>query len=211
MSDAFSKKNGFGEYEDIAVELLKDTIRMLNEFNINYLIISGTLLGCMRHNDFIPWDDDIDLIVDKKILKLIPLISQKYENIFNVITRDDYIVKTCYNDKVKIIDHDWKKYNVIENRNYCWPYVDMFMYEIKKNDIFFFNKNWNIKHFFPLKQKLFKGLMVNIPLNPYYFLKLNYGDNCMTICKSNNYCHKDEKSIKTIYTCDIDMCKKNDK
>ena len=67
--ERFSDKYGFGEHKQEAIELLKKTIDILNEFDIKYFIISGTLLGYVRHKDIIPWDDDIDLIVDKNIIE----------------------------------------------------------------------------------------------------------------------------------------------
>jgi phosphorylcholine metabolism protein LicD len=60
----FSTERGFGKHRDTAIKLLNQTIYILNKYNIDYFLISGTLLGCMRHNDFIPWDDDIDLLID---------------------------------------------------------------------------------------------------------------------------------------------------
>ena len=65
----FNSKYGFHEYKETAIQLLKDTISILDKYNINYFLISGTLLGYVRHNDLIDWDDDIDLIVDRKICK----------------------------------------------------------------------------------------------------------------------------------------------
>ena len=78
VSTYFSSELGFSKYKPTAVELLRQTITMLNEFEIPYVLISGTLLGYVRHNDFIPWDNDIDLLVNSKILGLVDKLQEKY-------------------------------------------------------------------------------------------------------------------------------------
>ena len=54
-----------------SVKILKEVDRICNEFNIQYFISFGTLLGAVRHGGFIPWDDDIDI-------SIIFHFSQKY-------------------------------------------------------------------------------------------------------------------------------------
>ena len=42
---------------------LKDIDRLCREHHIRYSLYCGTLLGCIRHRGFIPWDDDADIMM----------------------------------------------------------------------------------------------------------------------------------------------------
>ena len=45
----------------LQAELLREFDRICRLHGIKYIIGSGTLLGAVRHQGFIPWDDDIDV------------------------------------------------------------------------------------------------------------------------------------------------------
>jgi phosphorylcholine metabolism protein LicD len=204
----FSENAGYGIYKNVALELLKQVLEILDEFNINYMAISGTLLGIVRHNDLLPWDDDLDLLVDKKILTYINSIYEKYKDKLHFIIQGT-LIKICFLDKCFPIQHEnIKKYSIGDIERYNFPFIDLFIMEEQEDNLFFFNKIWNKEHFFPQQTYKLYSLNIKIPQNPKYFLDRNYGETWNTILISNKWCHKYERRYQKSFKITIDEYKK---
>lgn len=62
------------ERQQALLELLRKVADILHDNELVFFAYYGTLLGCVRHSGFIPWDDDVDLAMyrsDYEKLKLI--------------------------------------------------------------------------------------------------------------------------------------------
>lgn len=54
------------ELQAVMLDLFKDFKRVCEKHNIRYFLIGGTALGAIRHQGFIPWDDDLDIGMPRK-------------------------------------------------------------------------------------------------------------------------------------------------
>ncbi|OBX06522.1 hypothetical protein QV09_12085 [Gallibacterium salpingitidis] len=57
------RKLTHNEYKDILLKTLVYFDKICRENNISYSLGYGSMLGAVRHQGFIPWDDDIDLFM----------------------------------------------------------------------------------------------------------------------------------------------------
>ncbi len=62
------------EHQAVLFELLKEFDRVCRKHDIKYVLFAGSALGAVRHQGFIPWDDDLD----------IALAREEYEKLMNI-------------------------------------------------------------------------------------------------------------------------------
>ena len=81
----------------IELDILLKFDAICKKNNIKYQLFAGTLLGAVRHNGFIPWDDDIDVC----------MLRCEYEKFIKCCTSDvlgtNYFLQTNKTDSTSVI------------------------------------------------------------------------------------------------------------
>ena len=99
------------ELKDIELDILKMFDSFCKENNIRYFLAFGTLLGAIRYKKFIPWDDDVDVLVPR----------EDYERLI-----------TLFQDSDK-----YHLYSFERNRKYAYPFAKLCDMTTRLDEIFY--------------------------------------------------------------------------
>ena len=95
------------------LNILKHIDKICREKGLTYYLVGGTLLGAIRHNGFIPWDDDIDIAMSRDDLEILykTIDGSKYK-VFLPTTEGYYYNFAKVVDKTtKVTEHGYKPIN----------------------------------------------------------------------------------------------------
>ena len=152
--------------QSLELMILKEFINICEENNLTYYMYAGSLLGTIRHQGFIPWDDDLDVIMfrdDFEKFKEI-FISNPHDKIklLSIETEEDYfhlLAKLMLKDT--LFEENWVSqvdFNIGIN-------IDIFVLDDLSNNNF--KRNYQLKKAF-LYNKLL--IMSKIRLDDLPFL-----------------------------------------
>ncbi len=136
-------------------EMLEIILNICKKYSIQVFAVSGTAIGAVRHNGFIPWDDDIDLA----------MLRADYNKFLNVVEKelpdgffaDSYRTqKGCVKGHFQLRNNNTTcllkgSYRDLKSNKNCGVFVDVFPYdnipddEIKRRR--YFNKIKKDKYF----------------------------------------------------------------
>jgi LicD family len=166
------------------VDEFYNQLKILDEFfvkhKLKYWLIGGSLLGQVRSKSFIPWDEDNDVGILEKdgeyIFKhLRPSLKDHGLDIWHSVHGLKLFSTKLPHAGTDLFYYKFNNgiYQLASERSYQqWPY-----------DYFLENE---IHH---LLRKPFGPITLHVPHNPERYLKIVYGQNCLTHARLNSYDH----------------------
>lgn len=138
--------------------------------SVELFAIAGTALGCARHKNIIPWDDDMDFGIDEsKVEQFLKIAQEKGHKVTEKVFGYQIWDKEVFIDIFVFGEIDGKYHYNRGNARFTWPRE----YFNNKDDVF------------PLQKQIFGEIMIPVPrkLNEYCdrsfpgwnkFVKRNY-------------------------------------
>ena len=157
----------------VMLRMLKILDYLCTKHKIKYFLIGGSLIGAVRHQGFIPWDDDLDVGMmredyEKFIQYAVPELP--YDVFFQNPQTDKYYPPNC-NVDARLRDK-YSKYNHIDTENNKWHegfQVDIFVHDRAYLPHNFFviiqNKLLKLLNDNRMRAKIQKGISQYVPVS----------------------------------------------
>ena len=103
------------ELKKIQLDILTQVAEFCDKNGLRYFLAYGTLIGAVRHKGYIPWDDDIDIVVSRADYQklLTCFTSQDLEIVSPELNRDcPHPFAKIYNTKTQLIELSDIKFDI---------------------------------------------------------------------------------------------------
>lgn len=124
-------ENDLRKAQLLMLKILKAVHKVCEENDIKYFLSDGSLIGAVRHEGFIPWDDDLDIgMLRKDYEKFLKIAQDKLG--------EEYFVQSEFTDKyyglpfakVMLKNTNWFEEAAKKTkRQYSGIYIDIFPYD----------------------------------------------------------------------------------
>jgi hypothetical protein len=192
----FFKETGFFEEKELAIKHLRDMDETLVAEGVDYCVMFGTLLGLLRHDGLIPWDDDLDIIIfdtDRFEKTCRHQLEAKGYVVYDDMRTLDGVEKRCgyrihSEEGLAIPGQSWK-----------FPWLGVWEPAIIHNDgdttmtLPPEEFSYSVGDFFPLERRAFLNFTVSVPRLSEEIVKQYYGSDCMEICMLHHLDHRQYK------------------
>ena len=202
-----------GKYSRIAQKMMRRITTVLEDYDIPYILEAGTLLGVVRENRLLPWDDDVDITITKKYARRLLSSIRK-------------IKKYGYKVRVKSYKKDLKYFKkgelrMLKVKHFTLPFfqsdvqVDIFVKKLIGEEYY-----WTVgvhkpvlksvpKRFYEnLTRIKFKNKYYSVPKDYEGYLTEHYGD-WNKVIKDWNFKFDDRSVKEKLYKVD-DIAEKED-
>lgn len=137
--------------QDTLLIIMDEIDRICRKHNLRYSLFAGSLIGAVRHNGIIPWDDDIDICMPREDYDIFLEICQKeLKKEFGVISME---TKSDYGygfSKIILKGTKIRQVGLNKGNSIFQLWVDIFPYDCIPNSIFK-QKIHSFKNYFLVK------------------------------------------------------------
>lgn len=104
------------ERRNIQLSMLLELDKICRDNNIRYSLAYGTLLGAIRHKGYIPWDDDVDIMMPlediSKLKKILPSSNMMYCDVDTIPTYETTFPRLADCNTYRMSGKKYKTYGV---------------------------------------------------------------------------------------------------